>query len=71
MNEPRQTTPDVVLLTVDEAAERLRLGRTVLYEHMKSGRLPSLKVGRKRLLTLAGIDAFLRSCEQASIGQAA
>ena len=39
--------PDGLLLTV-EAARRLRLGRTLVYQLISSGELESVKVGRLR-----------------------
>jgi excisionase family DNA binding protein len=41
-------TPDGLLLTVEEAARRLRLGRTLVYQLISSGELESVKVGRLR-----------------------
>lgn len=40
--------PEGLLLTVEEAAERLRLGRTLVYRLISSGQLESVKVGRSR-----------------------
>jgi excisionase family DNA binding protein len=37
-----------VLLTVEEAARRLRIGRALLYRLISSGELESVKVGRLR-----------------------
>lgn len=48
---------DKVAYSVDEAASKASVGRTLLYEAMKSGALGSIKVGRKRLIT----DEQLRS----------
>ena len=39
-----------VLYRVDEAATALRLSRSVLYELIRSGRLRTVKVGRRRLV---------------------
>ncbi|HEV8275221.1 MAG TPA: helix-turn-helix domain-containing protein [Streptosporangiaceae bacterium] len=41
-------TPDGLLLTVEEAAHRLRIGRTLVYQLISSGELESVKVGRLR-----------------------
>lgn len=46
------------LLTVEEAAEILRIGRTSLYELLKEGELRSLTIGRKRFLTRAEVARF-------------
>jgi excisionase family DNA binding protein len=40
--------PAGLLLTVEEAAHRLRLGRTLVYRLISSGELESVKVGRLR-----------------------
>jgi excisionase family DNA binding protein len=40
--------PDGLLLTVEEAARRLRLGRTLVYRLISSGELESVTVGRLR-----------------------
>jgi excisionase family DNA binding protein len=40
--------PDELLLTVEEAARRLRLGRTLIYRLISSGELESVTVGRLR-----------------------
>jgi excisionase family DNA binding protein len=45
---PGEPEPAGLLLTVDEAAERLRLGRTFVYRLIMSGELESVKVGRLR-----------------------
>jgi excisionase family DNA binding protein len=39
-----------LLLRVDEAGRQLNLGRTVMYELIRSGRLRSVKVGKLRLI---------------------
>ena len=39
-----------VLYRVDEAAIALRLSRSVLYQLIRSGRLRTVKVGRRRLV---------------------
>ena len=51
------------LLTVDETAQVLRLGRTRTNELLWTGALPSIKVGRRRLVRLADIRQFLRTHE--------
>ena len=45
--ETRPVVP-AVLYDVDEAAEALRLSRSVLYELIRSGRLRTVKQGRRR-----------------------
>jgi excisionase family DNA binding protein len=45
---PDDGQQDGLLLTVEEAARRLRLGRTLVYRLISSGQLESVKVGRLR-----------------------
>ena len=50
------------VLTVPETARVLRLGRTACYEGIRSGDIPSIKVGRSirvpkhRLIQMLGLD---------------
>jgi excisionase family DNA binding protein len=48
-----------LLITVEEAADLLRLGRTRVYELVMSGRIVSVKVGRRRLVVRAGLADFV------------
>jgi excisionase family DNA binding protein len=47
------------LLTPEEAAERLRIGRSYLYELMRRRSIPSIKLGRKRRIRASDIDDFI------------
>ena len=47
------------LLSVDEAAAALGVGRTALYGELEAGRLSSLKVGRRRLIATSAIADFI------------
>lgn len=53
-SEPR------VLLSVEEAAEALGLGRTSVYSLIKSGHIESVKVGRRRCIPLDVIEVYLQ-----------
>lgn len=53
-------TPDR-LLSVDEAAAALGLGRSLLYHELASGGLRSVKVGRRRLVPSSAIVAYIES----------
>ena len=48
-----------LLLRVDEAGRRLNLGRTVMYELIRSGRLRSVKVGKRRLIPTSALVEFV------------
>ena len=48
-----------LLLTVDETAVRLGIGRTVVYELMANGELESLKIGRSRRILSSTVEAYV------------
>ncbi len=48
--------------SVDEAASALGLSRDLIYDQLRSVRLESLKVGRRRIITREQIDKFLAGC---------
>lgn len=57
--EPRPaTSPDRVLLTVEEAATQLRIGRTTAWGLVKSGELHSVQIGRLRRIPASAVDAY-------------
>ncbi len=47
------------LLRPEEAALELSLPRTTVFQLMRDGSLPSLKVGRRRLVPATAIEAFI------------
>lgn len=47
------------IVTVDELVRWLRLGRTRTNELLRSGAIPSLKVGRRRLILRRDVEAWL------------
>lgn len=47
------------LLSIDEAAAMLGLGRSRVYLEIAAGRLSSLKVGRRRLVPAAAIARYI------------
>ncbi|MFI9008835.1 helix-turn-helix domain-containing protein [Actinosynnema sp. NPDC053489] len=50
--------PTRVLLTVEEAAERLGIGKTKAYTLVKSGDLESVLIGRLRRIHVDAIDRY-------------
>jgi excisionase family DNA binding protein len=58
--KPRQRTRNR-LLSVDEAAEALGLARSTLYRELGAGRLPSVKIGRRRLVPASAIARRIAS----------
>jgi excisionase family DNA binding protein len=49
-----------------EAADLAGIGRTKLYEAMNAGFLPSFKIGTRRLIRIAEIEAWLLRLEDAA-----
>jgi excisionase family DNA binding protein len=54
-----QLTPTRVLLTVDEAAHALSLGRTYTYDLVMRREIASIKIGRKRLVPVTALQEFV------------
>lgn len=54
---PAEQVPQ--MLTVGEAAEMLRCSKTLVYGMLGDGRLPSVKVGRRRLVRAADVARFV------------
>ncbi len=48
-----------IVLTVEEAAERLGVGRTLLYALVRSGDIESIAIGRLRRIPLDALDEFV------------
>ena len=48
-----------LLLTVEEAAILLRLGRTSTYELVVRGQIQSVRIGRRRLVARDGLKRYL------------
>ncbi len=57
---PLSNAPDR-LLSIDEAARALGIGRTALYRELTTGHLRSFKVGRRRLIPASAITAFIEA----------
>jgi excisionase family DNA binding protein len=55
--EVRMAT-EATMVSVPEAAHRLGLGRTKVNELIAAGELPSILVGKRRLLRPADLEAF-------------
>ena len=51
------------LLTVPEAAQRLRISKWMLYNLIRSRKLRTVKIGSRRLVRVSAITAYLASLE--------
>jgi excisionase family DNA binding protein len=63
------TSDDQLLVTPEEAARRLSLGRTTIYELMASGELHSVNVGRCRRVPVSELCSFVARLADATVGQ--
>ncbi len=64
------TIDDQLLVTPEEAARRLSIGRTTVYELMASGELQSVSIGRCRRVPVISLSSFVgRLIGDAIVGQ--
>jgi excisionase family DNA binding protein len=59
LTAPADDDPTLVLLTVEEAARRLGIGRTTCYGLIRSGELESVPVGRLRRVPADALPAYV------------
>jgi excisionase family DNA binding protein len=59
------TTGEQLLLRPTEAAQRLGIGRTKVYELMRSGQLRSVKVGGARRVSATALVDFVAKLDAA------
>lgn len=57
-NQPKGQV-DPLLVRVEEAARLLSLSRSMIYEMMNSGELPSVRCGAARRIPLAALRAWV------------
>lgn len=60
--QSRASVPPL-LYRVDEAAEALRLSRSLLYELIRSGQLRTVKAGSRRLIPVAALTEYVASLD--------
>ncbi len=57
-----------IFLTIDQAADRLGMGRTWTYERVLVGEHPSVKLGRARRIPAAAVDEFASRITSEQLG---
>lgn len=62
------TSRERLVLTVEEAADRLCIGRTMMYALVRAGAVESICIGRLRRIPADALDAFVDELRR--IGQA-
>jgi excisionase family DNA binding protein len=57
---PKQTnTPEPIAYSVEDAARAIGLGRTKLFELIRTGQITAVKVGGRTLVPVDGLRRFL------------
>jgi len=51
--------PERILLTPEEAAETLRIGRTSLFGLIKSGEIESIRIGGMRRIPVEALNSYI------------
>lgn len=59
MADSYEPDPSLALLTVEEAARRLRIGRTTCFRLVLSGEIESVTVGRLRRVPVDAVLAYV------------
>ena len=59
-----QTEGTQKLLSAEELARELGVGRTTAYNLLWSGQIPSMKIGRLRKVRRSDVIAFIQSLEK-------
>lgn len=66
--QPVATAPlTKLLLTVDEAAQVLGMGRSTLYPKIMRGEIRSVKNGAKRVVPVWELEAFVRRLQETQV----
>ena len=55
-------------LTVEEAAKAAGVGRTTIFFELRNGRLKARKVGRRTVITVADLHAWLEALPRSRSG---
>lgn len=58
MTAVQPSTAPRVMLTPEQAAEAIGVGRTTMFALIKSGEIESVRIGRLRRVPLASIEAY-------------
>jgi putative molybdopterin biosynthesis protein len=64
--QTQMTEREKLLLTIEESARLLGLGRSKFYTEVLSGRCESVKVGKRRLVPLRSLESYVERLLQES-----
>lgn len=68
MTDTDQTPTPRVMLTAEQAAEALGIGRTTMYALIKAGEIQSIRIGRLRRVPADAIDAYTQRLINEQVG---
>ena len=71
MIKHQETTTERLAVSVEDAAAMAGVGRTTLYSALGDGSLQSLKIGKRRLIRVEALKAWIASHEAATRTDAA
>jgi len=57
------TNETLMLLSVDEAARRVGLGRSKFYSELRAGRVATVRIGRARRVSVKALERFVAQLE--------
>lgn len=52
-----------LLLSIDEAAKALSIGKTKLYSELSLGHIAAIKIGKRSLITRESLDNYIANLE--------
>ena len=58
-SEPAPAAAPATVLPVEEAADRLKVRRSLIYSQLRSGERRSIRLGRRRLIPAAEVDHII------------
>jgi excisionase family DNA binding protein len=64
------TAGEQLVMTMEDAAERLCIGRTLMYSLVKAGAIESVRIGRLRRVPAEALDAFVRQLQHRNANNA-
>ncbi len=56
---PKRSENQALTLTVEQAASALGVSRTIAYEAIRQGEIPSVRIGRRILVPKSALDRLL------------
>lgn len=59
MRETKRQSKGAETTTIEDAAQRLKIGRNQAYEAARRGELPVIRIGRRYLVPTAALDRML------------